>query len=95
MLECIFDDRVAIVSHEGGSQAMTDDTEVNAAQAERQTLEQRYGHVWDADELREQFVVLGFRAPFVVVERKADGRRGSLEFQAYPRYYFNFVADKP
>ena len=83
---------------------MTDDTEdyrrqrqaeVNAAQAERQTLEQRYGHVWDADELREQFVVLGFRAPFAVVERKADGRRGSLEFQASPRYYFNFVADKP
>jgi hypothetical protein len=83
---------------------MTDDTEdyrrqrqaeLHAAQAERQTLEQRYGQVWDADELREQFSVLGFRAPFVVVQRKADGQRGSLEFQAFPRYYFNFVAAKP
>jgi hypothetical protein len=32
-------------------------------------------------------------APFVVVRRKADGRKGSLEFQHHPRFYFNFMPD--
>jgi hypothetical protein len=30
----------------------------------------------------------------VVVRRKADGAKGSLEFQSAPRYYFNFEPDK-
>lgn len=29
-------------------------------------------------------------APLVVVRRKADGVKGSLEFQHNPRFYFNF-----
>ena len=29
-------------------------------------------------------------APFVVVRRKGDGKKGSLEFQHQPRFYFNF-----
>jgi hypothetical protein len=29
-------------------------------------------------------------APLVVVRRKADGVKGSLEFQHMPRYYFGF-----
>ena len=37
--------------------------------------------------------VIGFMAPLVVVRRKADGVKGSLEFQHQPRFYFNFVAD--
>ena len=48
---------------------------------------------WDADQLRTEFEVLGFLAPFVVVRRKADGVKGSLEFTHSPRLYFNFVPD--
>jgi hypothetical protein len=34
---------------------------------------------------------MGFLAPLVVVRRRADGVKGSLEFQDRPRIYFNFV----
>ena len=34
--------------------------------------------------------VIGFSAPFVVVTRKSDGKRGSLEFTHSPRFYFGF-----
>jgi hypothetical protein len=45
------------------------------------------------DQLREQYDVLGFLAPFVVVRRKSDGAKGSMEFTHNPRFYFNFVPD--
>jgi hypothetical protein len=48
---------------------------------------------WDTDQLREEFEVIGFMAPFVVVRRKADGKKGSMEFTHNPRFYFNFVED--
>ncbi|MGO8927701.1 MAG: hypothetical protein ACLQU3_12520 [Limisphaerales bacterium] len=60
---------------------------------ERQRLEAQYGQVWDTAQLSEEFEVLGFMAPYVVVRRKSDGRKGSLEFQHLPRFYFNFVLD--
>ncbi len=56
----------------------------------RADLEARYGQVWSTDELTEEFEVLGFMAPLVVVRRKADGVTGSLEFQGRPRFYFTF-----
>jgi hypothetical protein len=46
---------------------------------------------WTTDEVREQFEVLGFMAPFVAVIRRSDGVKGSLEFKHSPRVYFNFV----
>jgi hypothetical protein len=46
---------------------------------------------WDTDQLREEFEVIGFAAPFVVVRRLADGVKGSMEFTHNPRFYFNFV----
>lgn len=46
--------------------------------------------VWTTDELRAQFDVRGFAAPFVVVKRKADGVQGVLTFQHDPRFYFAF-----
>jgi len=49
---------------------------------------------WSTDELRTEFEVIGFMAPFVVVKRKADGVKGSLEFTHDPRWYFNFVPDE-
>lgn len=62
---------------------------------ERQRLEAQHGQVWDAAQLSEDFNVLGFLAPYVVVQRRSDGRKGSLEFQHMPRFYFNFALDHP
>jgi len=63
------------------------------AVAERKRLEAQHGRVRDAAQLAHEFEVLGFMAPYVVVKRRSDGHKGSLEFQHSPRFYFNFVAD--
>jgi hypothetical protein len=64
--------------------------EIAAEVGSRETLEARYGKVWNTAELTTDFEVIGFAAPLVVVRRKADGKKGSLEFQPQPRLYFNF-----
>lgn len=64
--------------------------EINAEPGSREAMEAQYGPVWTTEELREHFEVIGFMAPLVVVRRKADGIKGSLEFQHQPRIYFNF-----
>ncbi len=64
--------------------------EINAAPGSRETLEARYGKVWTTEELALAFEVIGLMAPLVVVRRKVDGVKGSLEFQHQPRFYFNF-----
>lgn len=68
---------------------------LNSTPGSRESLESKYGQVWDADELARDFEVLGFLAPFVVVRRKSDDMKGSLEFQHHPRFYFNFAEDRP
>jgi hypothetical protein len=67
--------------------------EINSKAAERQLLEAKYGQVWDTDQLRADFDVVGFLAPFTAVRRKRDGKKGSLMFQHDPRYYFSFTED--
>jgi hypothetical protein len=67
--------------------------EINAEPGSRAALEAQYGQVWDTTQLGEDFQVIGFMAPLVVVRRKSDGMKGSLEFQHNPRFYFNFVQD--
>lgn len=67
--------------------------EINTNPGERADLEAKYGKVWNTDELRDEFEVSGFMAPMVVVRRKSDGVKGSLEFQHMPRYYFRFIQD--
>lgn len=64
--------------------------DINSNPADRQTLEEEYGKVWGTAELSEDFEVLGFLAPYVVVRRKSDGMKGSLLFQDSPRLYFSF-----
>jgi hypothetical protein len=59
----------------------------------RQEIEEQYGQTWDTTELQRDFTVKGFLAPYVVVNRKSDGKLGSLTFQHMPRFYFNFVED--
>ena len=69
--------------------------EINAEPGSRADLESRYGQVWDTNQLRNDFEVVGFLAPLVVVRRKADGQKGSLEFQGNPRFYFSFEPHRP
>jgi hypothetical protein len=47
---------------------------------------------WTTEQMSAEFSVQGFCAPFVVVVRKSDGVKGTLEFTHSPRFYFNFVA---
>lgn len=69
--------------------------EINENVSEREVLEAAYGkEVWDTRELGAAFDVLGFMAPFCVVRRKADGLKGTVEFQHFPRYYFSFLGDR-
>lgn len=45
---------------------------------------------WTTQELSRDFTVIGFGAPFVVVIRKSDNVRGTLQFNHSPRIYFGF-----
>lgn len=69
-------------------------SEINLVPNSRDALEAKHGNVWTTDKLTEEFEVVGFLAPLVVVRRRSDGQMGSLEFQGNPRFYFNFVADQ-
>ena len=64
--------------------------EINGESGSREALEATYGETWDTQQLADDFEVVGFLAPYVVVRRKIDGVKGSLEFQHNPRFYFNF-----
>lgn len=65
--------------------------ELNAEPGSREALEAQYGQVWDTSELQDAFEALGFMAPYIVVRRRSDGVKGSLEFQHGPdRLYFNW-----
>ena len=63
---------------------------INSRALDRPGLERSYGRVYDTKELTSDFEVEQFAAPLVIVKRKSDGKRGSLFFQHYPRYYFDF-----
>lgn len=76
---------------EGLRRAMV--AEINEHAGERASLESKHGKVWDTQQLGAEFSVLGFMAPFVVVQRRSDGKKGSLTFQHSPRFYFDFVED--
>lgn len=70
--------------------------ELAAEPGTREALEKQYGPVWDTQQLTNDFDVLGFMAPYVVVIRKSDRQKGSLEFRSRPeRLYFNFEPHKP
>ena len=70
--------------------------EINDDAGSRADLEDRYWQVWNSDELRASSMeVIGFMAPFVVVRDLETGKRGSLEFQHSPRFYFNYHGASP
>lgn len=52
------------------------------------------GGRWNTEEFQRDFDVIGFAAPFVVVVRKSDDVKGTVEFTASPeRIYFGWRAD--
>ncbi len=65
--------------------------QIGPPDSERARLEAIYGQVWDTDELRNDFTVTGFMAPFVGVSRRSDNKKGSLMFQHNPRFYFSWT----
>jgi hypothetical protein len=67
--------------------------EINHTPGSREALEAKHGQVWDTAELTDEFIVLGFLAPFVTVARKVDDVNGTMMFQHSPRFYFSFNAD--
>ena len=55
-------------------------------------LRATYDEVMTTAEAQEKYEFIGFGGGLVVVTRKSDGVRGSLNFTAdYPRYYFDFM----
>jgi hypothetical protein len=64
--------------------------QTNLEATERASLEERHGQVWDTSQLREDFKVHSFAAPFAVCTRLSTGEKGSLMFQHSPRFYFCF-----
>jgi hypothetical protein len=64
--------------------------EINAEPGSREALEAEHGQVWDTNQLSAEFEPIGFMAPLVVVRRRSDGVKGSLEFQHNPRFYFGW-----
>jgi len=90
-----------ISSLTGGVTMVEDNTEsirrelvtiINSNPEAREELEKEHGkdNVWNTDEASEKFEFVGFMAPFVIVERKSDGKKGTLTFQHSPRFYFDF-----
>ena len=67
--------------------------EINSKENTRQSLEEKHGQVWSTEEMQQEFDAIGFLAPLIVVSRKSDGVKGSLEFSHNPRYYFNWQVD--
>lgn len=61
--------------------------------AEAVPAEQELGPHYTTQQLQEAFEVLSFMAPFVVVNRKSDGVRGTMRFTHSPRVYFDFQED--
>ena len=64
--------------------------EINTDPGSLETLEANHGQVWDTHQLQDDFEVVGFMAPLVVVRRRTDGVKGSMMFQGSPRFYFKF-----
>ena len=60
---------------------------------QKEELEELFGEALSTGEATEKYEFIAFCAPFARVQRKSDGKRGTLEFQANPRFYFKFVEE--
>ena len=71
-------------------------TMIASGQPERDLTEQDpwFFKRWNTEELRRDFIVHSFLAPFIVATRKSDGKKGTLMFTHSPRVYFNWREDE-
>jgi hypothetical protein len=67
--------------------------QINTDAGDRERLEERHGRVWDTQELQNDFEVLQFAAPLIVVRQRTTGQMGSMFFQHQPRFYWGFQPD--
>ena len=67
--------------------------EINRDPGGPMELAEKHGVIYAMDKLRQSFEVIEFSAPFVSVRRRCDGVKGTLEFQHWPRYYYDFVPE--
>ncbi len=65
-------------------------TEINSEPGSRKALEAQYGQVWSTSELTQDYEVLGFAAPLVVVRRKSDGVQGLPGVPTSASFLFQF-----
>jgi hypothetical protein len=56
-------------------------------------LAENQEQTWDTQAMQRDFEPLGFASPFIVVRRRSDGKKGSLEFTHSPRVYFGWKED--
>jgi hypothetical protein len=64
---------------------------VETEKVNREGIPDSYGGpVWDTTEMLQEFEVLGFASPMVVVKRRSDGVKGTLYFTHAPRRYFDW-----
>jgi hypothetical protein len=64
--------------------------EANQEYEYRQQMEAKHGQVWNTQELTDDFKVIAFSSPIVMVVRRADNVKGSLWFDHRPRFYYGF-----
>lgn len=69
-------------------------TQTKPVEPGRAALEAVHTQVWNTGEVSRDFEIIGFMAPFVTARRKSDGVKGIMEFQANPRFYFDFRPTK-
>ena len=62
---------------------------------EKVELEKIYGEVFTTGDAVQKYEFIAFCAPFVEVRCRSDGKRGTLEFQNNPRFYFKFIEASP
>jgi len=67
--------------------------QINTDPSDRERLKAQHGKVWDTQQLQQDFEVLGFAAPLIVVRERSTGRMGTLFFQHSPRLYWGFSPD--
>lgn len=68
--------------------------QINGAPKNRAELEETEERVWDSDEVRDDFDIVGFKAPFAMAIHIDTNTSGTLLFQDNPRYYFGWNPDR-
>jgi hypothetical protein len=68
--------------------------DINADAGDREWLKEKHGQVWNTQQLQEDFDVLQFAAPLIVVRQRSTGQMGSMFFQHQPRFYWGFKPDR-